>query len=59
MDMIGGFTGHAILGWGIKSIEQAIQAQLKKYPILITKLMVMRIGKIIKNLNTKYINKFK
>ena len=32
MDMTGGFTGHAILGWGIKSIEQAIQAQLKKIP---------------------------
>ena len=45
MDMTGGFTGHAILGWGIKSIEQAIQAQLKKYPILITKFMVTRIGK--------------
>ena len=43
--MTGGFTGHAILGWGIKSIEQAIQAQLKKYPILITKFMVTRIGK--------------
>jgi len=32
MDMTGGFTGHAILGWGVKKIEQAIQTQLKKVP---------------------------
>ena len=32
MDMTGGFTGHAILGWGVKSIEEAIQTQIRKAP---------------------------
>ena len=59
MDMTGGFTGHAILGWGIKSIEQAIQAQLKKIPHIDYKVYGDENRENYQKFNTKYINKFK
>ena len=30
MDMSGGFTSHAILGWGNKKIQNAMISQIKK-----------------------------
>ena len=30
-DLTGGYTGHAILGWGNKEIQKAIYNQAKKY----------------------------
>ena len=37
MDMSGGFTSHAILGWGNKKIQNAMINQIKKYLTPITK----------------------